>query len=339
MNKAGIALVILIGATSAAVAQGNTSMCQGYAANAAGMADLAIKKNPACLDYSKGVHGNFQMHFDWCMKNPAPSVQGAEDNIRRLVTACTQNAAAPAPMPAPMPSSPAVAPPATWAWCSKEKEMCNPPYPTTIRYGARGAFKFKAMNGPFFCGNQEFGDPIVGVGKTCEYQVKGNAAAAPRAPAPSPMPSGSPPPSGSTVMNKYVGTPVTRMGDFQLLRFYDTTNGAFQSCSARITSGGREVHFYQHAGDSFGLYFKGPQNLRGEVVSIAVPQAGSVSTDAIWLGGDWYKAALDGQVLNALRRNPEFMEFQFANTKTTYMLSRQFMPDVFTAIHNCRLRG
>ena len=99
MMKIWPALVVLTGTTGAAFAQGagNASFCQGYAANAAGMADMAIKKNPACLDYSKGVHNNFQMHYDWCMKNPMASAQGAEDNIRRLVTACTQGAAAPPP--------------------------------------------------------------------------------------------------------------------------------------------------------------------------------------------------------------------------------------------------
>ena len=63
--------------------------CQTYAANVAGMGNLAIKRNPACLDYSKGVHGDFSMHYDWCMKMPPSSVQGAEANIRRLVSACT----------------------------------------------------------------------------------------------------------------------------------------------------------------------------------------------------------------------------------------------------------
>ena len=91
------ALILVLASSGAAVAQGDARFCGSYAANMAGVGDMAVKRNPACLDYAKGVHGNYQSHFDWCMKTPAASVQGAETNIRRLVSLCTGNAPAPAP--------------------------------------------------------------------------------------------------------------------------------------------------------------------------------------------------------------------------------------------------
>lgn len=100
MTKLCAAFLITLAMPGFALAQsspGDARFCQSYAANVSGMGGLAIKKNPACLDYSKGVHGDFKMHYDWCMNNPASSVQGAEANIRRLVSACTGNASRPAP--------------------------------------------------------------------------------------------------------------------------------------------------------------------------------------------------------------------------------------------------
>jgi hypothetical protein len=99
MTRLFAVFVITAALSGSALAQGSPGdarFCQSYAANVSGIGRLAIKKNPACLDYSKGVHGDYTMHYDWCMKTPASSVQGAEANIRRLVSACTGNAA-PAP--------------------------------------------------------------------------------------------------------------------------------------------------------------------------------------------------------------------------------------------------
>jgi hypothetical protein len=95
MTRLSAAFLITVALSGTALAQGapgDARFCQSYAANVSGMGGLAIKKNPACLDYSKGVHGDFKMHYDWCMRTPASSVQGAEANIRRLVSACTGNA-------------------------------------------------------------------------------------------------------------------------------------------------------------------------------------------------------------------------------------------------------
>lgn len=92
MTRLSAALLITVALSGSAWAQqGDARFCGSYAANMSGMGDLAVKKNPACLDYGKGVHGNYQSHFDWCMRTPVPSVQGAETNIRRLIAQCTGN--------------------------------------------------------------------------------------------------------------------------------------------------------------------------------------------------------------------------------------------------------
>ncbi|NLH81572.1 MAG: hypothetical protein GX458_12105 [Phyllobacteriaceae bacterium] len=49
----------------------------------------ALKRNPSCLDYGRGVHADIRMHFDWCMRTPRTEVQGAADHIRALVRQCT----------------------------------------------------------------------------------------------------------------------------------------------------------------------------------------------------------------------------------------------------------
>jgi hypothetical protein len=139
---------------------------------------------------------------------------------------------------------------------------------------------------------------------------------------------------------KSVTAEVGRVGDFRILRTFDDRTGVVDICSAKITSSGREVRFYQHAGDGFGLHFKGgPAGIKGQYVHISVPGGGSISYDAVPINGGWYKAQLDGNVLNPLLKAPEYMEVQFANATTTYMLSRQHMPDVFKAIADCRRRG
>ncbi len=237
-----------------ALAQGDARFCGSYAANASGMGGLAVKQNPACLDYGRGVHGNYQSHFDWCMKNSPSAVQGAEGNIRRLVSQCTGNAPKPAAAAAPAPSA--------------------APKQTIITSGPTWGNTMKAAAG--------------------------------------------------------------RVGDFQIVRWYDPSNNSTQRCSAMMGSGGREIHFYQTKGDGFGLLFSGQPGVKGQVVSISIPERGSFSYDAVWNGGNWYSAQLLGADMLRESRSPESMEVQFLNGKTTYMLSRQYMPDVFAAIAKCR---
>lgn len=93
MTRRVAALLIAATLPGPALAQGDPGFCKSYANTVSDMADAAIKKNPACLDYSKGVHHIVNMHYEWCMKEPRASVQGAETNIQRLITQC----AGPAP--------------------------------------------------------------------------------------------------------------------------------------------------------------------------------------------------------------------------------------------------
>ena len=90
---ARIAVVVSVFAALAgpALAQsGGDRFCKEYASTVARIAGDAIRRNPACQDYSKGVHANFQMHYSWCMRTPRPVVEGAANNIRRLAGLCTR---------------------------------------------------------------------------------------------------------------------------------------------------------------------------------------------------------------------------------------------------------
>lgn len=64
-----------------------------------------------------------------------------------------------------------------WSLCARENEPCYLPYPTTVAYGANGVFARKRFTraGNIDCSNRTFGDPLVGVGKSCHFQVMRNA--------------------------------------------------------------------------------------------------------------------------------------------------------------------
>ncbi|MBB4302477.1 hypothetical protein GGD81_001507 [Rhodobium orientis] len=86
-----LALAVLTGPSLAA----GDRFCHQYASTTADVAQDAINKNPACLNPSKGVHGVYQAHYDWCRKTPRKTVEGAADNIRRLARQCTRQAGGP----------------------------------------------------------------------------------------------------------------------------------------------------------------------------------------------------------------------------------------------------
>ena len=73
---------------------GDAAFCQQYAAAAATAAKDAIAINPACQDFSKGVHAVTKMHVDWCQKTDRTEVEGASTHIRRLASRCTNGALA-----------------------------------------------------------------------------------------------------------------------------------------------------------------------------------------------------------------------------------------------------
>ena len=69
--------------------------CDQYASTTANVVASALKRNPGCLDYSKGVHSDYTMHFNWCRQNSRQTVSGAAEHIRNLVERCSGAAAPP----------------------------------------------------------------------------------------------------------------------------------------------------------------------------------------------------------------------------------------------------
>ena len=78
-------------AASPALAQNkptNDRFCKKYATKATNFSKNAISRNASCLNPSKGVHTNYQSHYDWCRRNARKTVNGARKNIRRLTRQC-----------------------------------------------------------------------------------------------------------------------------------------------------------------------------------------------------------------------------------------------------------
>ncbi len=90
------------------------AMCKQYAGFLRSMVNKAIQQNGSCLDWDRGVHDVYQMHYNWCLENPRDSVVGAADHIRNLVIDCTGQAqpVSPLQMSAPAPVYPT--PQARW---------------------------------------------------------------------------------------------------------------------------------------------------------------------------------------------------------------------------------
>jgi hypothetical protein len=91
MTRFAIAVFTFISLAGSALAQpapGGARFCHQYASIIAGIAGDAIRRNPSCQDFSKGVHANYQMHYSWCMRTPRPEVEGADNHIRQLINRC-----------------------------------------------------------------------------------------------------------------------------------------------------------------------------------------------------------------------------------------------------------
>lgn len=94
MFEARVLTIAALFASGAAFAQGqpgDANFCRQYAATVATAAEDAIKMNPSCRNASTGVHGDRQMHVDWCLRTPSDKVEGAAVHIRRLASRCTDN--------------------------------------------------------------------------------------------------------------------------------------------------------------------------------------------------------------------------------------------------------
>lgn len=60
-----------------------------------------------------------------------------------------------------------------WVACAHEGGFCRTPYPTTVRYGARGGWAEQDADRGIPCRNDVFGDPAPGVVKSCFYRERG----------------------------------------------------------------------------------------------------------------------------------------------------------------------
>ena len=93
---AAVALMATLGFASTADAMpndpdttpGDAAFCNRYAFSTKQFVDGILARKPSCLDYSKGVHGDYQMHYSWCQRTPRTSVEGAARNIRNLGNRC-----------------------------------------------------------------------------------------------------------------------------------------------------------------------------------------------------------------------------------------------------------
>lgn len=93
MIYAATAVAVTIACASVAEAMpgdqpGDAAFCNNYAFSTKQYVDGVLARKPSCLDYSKGVHNNYQMHFDWCRRTSRGEVEGAAQNIRRLGNQC-----------------------------------------------------------------------------------------------------------------------------------------------------------------------------------------------------------------------------------------------------------
>lgn len=56
-----------------------------------------------------------------------------------------------------------------WVFCAPEGGNCRVPHPTSVRFGANGAYQTRRVASGIACTNQVFGDPARGTPKQCEY--------------------------------------------------------------------------------------------------------------------------------------------------------------------------
>lgn len=75
-------------AHAAGDAPGGQAFCEMYGKSTAGWVNEVLKRKPSCQDPSRGVHGDYSSHYQWCMKTSQNGVLGAAKRIRELATKC-----------------------------------------------------------------------------------------------------------------------------------------------------------------------------------------------------------------------------------------------------------
>ena len=59
-----------------------------------------------------------------------------------------------------------------WSFCAPEGGICKVAAPTTVRYGAGGAYAYRNVQDEVACSNDVFGDPLPGAVKECDVAMK-----------------------------------------------------------------------------------------------------------------------------------------------------------------------
>jgi len=97
-------------------------------------------------------------------------------------------------LPTPTPVPPTATPAPTWNPCANEGEYCSFSGTANVRYGANNTYAYGSYFNGVSCSNAVFGDPIVGVYKSCEvFQVESPASPTPVPPTDTPTPTPVPP--------------------------------------------------------------------------------------------------------------------------------------------------
>lgn len=124
------------------------------------------------------------------------SPDGTLAKISTTLSTGTTPAPTPSPTPTPTPE-PAPSPTPTFTNCATEGATCTFTGTRQVRYGANGIYAYKTATGSIACNNETFGDPVVGVLKSCSYSSEQTTA--------TPTPTPSPEPTVTTPVS-YSGT-------------------------------------------------------------------------------------------------------------------------------------
>jgi len=65
-----------------------------------------------------------------------------------------------------------------WVLCANEGDVCRVPGSAQVRYGSDGRYAERLASDSIACNNAQFGDPVPGIAKQCEYLSGSGAAAA-----------------------------------------------------------------------------------------------------------------------------------------------------------------
>lgn len=138
-----------------------------------------------------GFDAQTQTHWRYCASEGGTCVVGASSRVRfgadgryNMLTVADRIACNVRSFRDPAPGQPKVCEVEetgpSWVLCANEGGTCRIPESgsTAVRYGANGRYAEREATGIIACNNGEFGDPVPGTAKQCEYRSGGGAPAA-----------------------------------------------------------------------------------------------------------------------------------------------------------------